>query len=254
MTSLTRAQETVGAALGALLAPITAAISRVRHARMFHPDGLTYRGRVTAAPGTPWPAVAARLTGPVLTRWSSAWWRGDKEWPDVLGLAVRFRHDEAVSTEPADGDQDLLLATIRRPWTTPLAPLTTRVHDFLSNDYYAVSPFDIAGLGRAQLRVVSVQTAPEAASRRARLARAVETGAAHWRIEVRPDGTHQWQPLVELRLTSPVQLDQQRLRFSPFQDGRGLNPRGLVHALRLATYRASQVARRAAPAAATAAS
>jgi hypothetical protein len=243
MKALSRISETFGAAFGAVLAPVTATISRVRHARVFHPDGVIYRGRATVIDGTPWPEVAERLSGPVLTRWSSAWWRGEKEWPDVLGLAVRFRGRDAATPEPDHDDQDLLLATIRHPWTVALAPLTTRVHDFLSNDYYGVSPFKVDGIGRCALRMVSVQTAPEADSRLGRLARAVETGAAHWRLEARPEGSREWQPLVELRLTSMVELDQRQLQFSPFREGRGVIPTGFVHALRLATYPSSQAAR-----------
>jgi hypothetical protein len=243
MPLFSRWTEAVGRVTGAALAPLTALVSRIRHARMFHPDGAIYRGHASPAAGTPWPELAARLSGPLLTRWSSAWWRGEREWPDVLGMALRFRSRTTASPEADDGDQDLLLATIRHPWTMPLAPLTTRVHDFLANDYYGVSPFAIKGLGNGWLRAVSIQTGPAADTRRDRLARAVESGTAHWRLEVRPEGEETWHPLLELRLTSPVTIDQRRLRFSAFRDGRGLRPIGFVHALRAATYPSSQASR-----------
>ena len=100
-----------------------------------------YSGRVEALAG-PYPGLARRLEGAALIRLSTAWWRGGKEWIDALGLAMRLGREPSV--EAHEGDQDLLFATIRRPWTTLLAPLTTEQHDFLANDYYAVSPFDVA--------------------------------------------------------------------------------------------------------------
>ena len=166
----------------------------------------------------------------------------------MLGVALRFRAETVADADPDEGDQDLLLATIRHPWTMPLAPLTTHVHDFLANDYYGVSPFSIQGLGTGWLRAVSIQIGPAADTRRERLARAVESGSAHWRLEVRPQAEELWRPLVELRLTSPVTLDQRRLRFSAFRDGRGLRPVGFVHSLRAATYASSQAARPLTPA------
>ncbi|MEO8183439.1 MAG: hypothetical protein ABI895_31785 [Deltaproteobacteria bacterium] len=40
-----------------------------------------------------------------------------------------------------------------------------------------------------------------------------------------------------------LDLDQEALRFDPFRAGRGVTPVGFVHALRRATYLASQRAR-----------
>jgi hypothetical protein len=230
-------REGVGTVVGWLMAPVTGAVSAMRRARMFHPEGKVYRAEVTAARDTRWPEVAARLTGPALVRLSSAWWRGGKELPDALGFALRFaRSPDRLS----DGDQDLLLATIQRPWTTLLAPLKTRVHDFLMNDYYGVSPFDIDGVGRVKLRLVGPRLSCEGGSREERLQRAVDDGRAVLLLEVRPRDRHGWQSLVEVALVEAVEIDQEALRFSPFRDGRGLRPRGLVHALRRGAYAASQ--------------
>ena len=98
------------------------------------------RADVEAAPGSPALAdLASSLAGPALVRWSSAWWkRGDRT--DVLGCAIRFGSDPFHAV-PQPGDQDLLLATIRRPWSMAFAPWTTDFHDFLANHYYGVSPF-----------------------------------------------------------------------------------------------------------------
>jgi len=40
-----------------------------------------------------------------------------------------------------------------------------------------------------------------------------------------------------------VNIDQAALRFSPFRTGRGIVPRGLIHASRIVPYPASQLAR-----------
>src|SRR5690242_3930684 len=116
------------------MAPVTGFVSRVRHARMFHADGVVYRGTVEAVDtSTDLRLAGERLAGSALVRLSSALWRGDKEWMDVLGMAVRFRRPSPSSVHPHDGDQDLLLATVRFPWTTPVAPLATNVSSFLWN-------------------------------------------------------------------------------------------------------------------------
>jgi hypothetical protein len=206
---------------------------------MFHPEGAVYRARVEALPG-PFPDLVRRLEGPGLARLSTAWWRGGKEWTDALGIGLRLGRDPGA--EPRSGDQDLLFATIRHPWTTPFAPLTTEQHDFLANDYYAVSPFEVAGVGRAKLRLVSSRPRKLAsATRSARLSEAVERSEAWLRLEIQRE--REWQPLVRIVLTERAQVDQERLRFSPFRDGKGISPRGFVHGLRRATYLMSQIAR-----------
>lgn len=205
---------------------------------MFHPEGSVYRARVEAVPG-PFSMLAQRLEGPALARLSTAWWRGGKEWLDALGIAVRLGRDPGTEARP--GDQDLLFATIRYPWTMPFAPLTTEQHDFLANDYYAVSPFDVTGVGRAKLRLVSSRPRRLAASKRgARLVEAVERGEAWLQLELQ---TAKREPVARIVLLEPAQVDQERLRFPPFRDGKGISPRGFVHGLRRATYLLSQVAR-----------
>ncbi|HYP86757.1 MAG TPA: hypothetical protein VEQ59_01350, partial [Polyangiaceae bacterium] len=78
--------ERYGMLVGAWLAPITAALSRRRRARMFHPDGLVYQAEVEPCTSDPeLRPVAERLSGTALVRFSSALWRGERAWPDVLG-------------------------------------------------------------------------------------------------------------------------------------------------------------------------
>lgn len=242
-----RLREAVGRALGWLLAPAAWQGARLRRARLFHPDGVVYRAEVRpiAAEGAA-AGLAARLAGPALVRLSGGllrWRGGDRARPDVLGVAVRFRESEAVSAEVAPGDQDLLFASFRFLWSLPLGPLTTDVRDFLGNRYYAVLPFDVAGVGPARFRLVPVRTSPTSAEkggdRRERLERAVAAGAAVLRLEMRLR-RRRWAAVAEIALRERVQVDQQSLRLTPFHTGRGIVPRGLIQATRAAAYAASQ--------------
>ena len=229
-----------GLVAGFVLAPITGLVSWLRRARMFHPDGAVYRATVEVADSAP-PGlriVGHRLAGEVLVRLSGAWWRAPREWPDVLGMAVRW----------APPTQDLLLATIRFPLTTPLAPLATNVRSFLWNHYHGVSPFLVAPVGRVKLRMMSPRIRNgRGMSREAHLAREVHAGRATWSLQARrlspPFFLRRWEPVARLTLQSRVTIDEAALRFSPFITGRGLRPIGFVHGLRAAAYAASQRAR-----------
>lgn len=226
------------------MAPLTAALSRARHARMFHPTGLVYDALVTpVAIDGGWGRLAERLQGAAIVRLSSAWWKR-REWRDVLGCAIRF--------EGGEGVQDLLLATIKHPWTTPFAPLTTHHHDFLDNHYYGVSPFHSEDAGRIDLRLRPSWPSRGGRSREERLARAVENRSASFVLEARRHRHpldvrhHEPHPICLIELVAPASgVDQERLRFDPFRSGRGLEPVGFVHSLRIGTYRASQRARHA---------
>jgi hypothetical protein len=240
-----KTREIIGRAAGFGLAPVVALGARARRARLFHPDGVVYRAEVTESASIGAARdVAARLVGPALVRLSSAWWRGGKEWPDVLGLAIRFRRDTTVTAEPAPGDQDLLFATIRWPWTTLLAPLATYPGSFLWNNYHAVSPFEIEGFGRAKLRLISPHLVLPGGDRLAKLERAVDRGAAAYELQARRlDRPGGWEDVARITLRERVEIDQAALRMWPFRAGRGIVPRGFVNALRLGAYRASQRAR-----------
>jgi hypothetical protein len=240
--------------MGGLLAPFTSSISRLRQARMFHPSGLTCAAEVQIATSDARALYVAQRLGPTaLLRWSSAWWKR-REWLDALGVAVRFTSSPLRAQARGD-DQDLLFATIRRPWTLPFAPLTTRQHDFFANDYYAVSPFAVEPLGRIEFRLRSeASVSLPGATRTERWITAVtdhRTVVLEWAPYRKP-----WQafygrsfrPLVRLVMTEVVHLDQERLRFDPFRVGRGIEPVGWIHNARRATYAASQRARQLGPA------
>jgi len=235
--------EILGTALGWALAPLTAVVSLTRRARTFHPDGQVLVASVEEVDESPLAsAIGRRLAGPAIVRLSSAWWRGGRERTDVLGFAMRLRRTEELSAVPSPDDQDLLFATIRSPWTMVVAPLTTDVHDFLDNDYYAVSPFVVEGVsGMLSLRLVAPK-AGGSGPRDERLARALGDGRAVFALEAR-SGSGDWTTVAAVRLRRAVAVDQGALRFSPFRNGRGVIPRGFVHALRHGAYAGSQVAR-----------
>jgi hypothetical protein len=242
-------REVLGDKVGALLAPIVAGVSAARRARMFHPEGALYRASVeTLAASDDLRTLGDRLAGRALVRLSSAWWRKGREWPDALGLAVRFTTSQDPAGSPDTGDQDLLFATIRFPWTTLLAPATTDVRSFLWNHYHAVSPFDADGVGRVKFRLESPRLHnAEGVPRLEHLERAVANDEAIWRLQVRrldvPVTRRAWEDIAVLALEGSRLADDQSLRFSPFRTGRGVRPVGFVHHLRVAAYAASQDAR-----------
>ena len=234
-------REWAGLFGGLLLAPLAGGAAALRRARTFHPEGALFRATVNPLVTTgPTGELAARLSGDALVRLSTSMWTGGREWIDVLGCAVRFRSEHVPSVVPAAGDQDLLCATIRTPLTTLLAPLRTHWHDFLRNDYYAVSPFFVEGLGRVKFRVTTRPVRLPGRDRGERLQQAVDAGLASLRLEIRSVRGGGWSPLCAIRLLERLELDQEALRFDPFRDGRGIRPVGFVQYLRPASYWASQ--------------
>jgi len=237
--------ERAGVVGGWALAWVTGPGAWLRRARFFHPEGVVYLASVTAVgQDTRTRALGERLAGPALVRFSSAVWRRH-EWKDVLGMAIRFRSTPVISAEPDPTDQDLLCATIRSPWTTLLAAIPTRVHDFLKNHFHGVSPFEVDEGPRVKLRFrAPKQEHHPGRTRQERLDRAVDANRAVLTLEMRPllvfGG---WRPIAKVALARRVEVDQAALRFSPFRSGRGIVPRGFVHAMRVATYPASQAMR-----------
>lgn len=240
--------ERSGLLLGAALAPLTAAGSAVRRARLFHPCGITLVGRAQpiSEQGDDGP-LAARLAGPVLVRFSGGFWK-HRQWLDVLGCAIRFTDRDPPQAQAQPGDQDLLLATIKHPLTTMLAPLSTDVGDYLANDYFGVSPFQNEGLDRVKLRLSPVLPAPVLGSkggrRDERLRAALRQGKPALRLQVRALGRRsQYRTLLTIELHDELPLDARALHFDPFRCARGLRPVGFVHQLRVASYAASRWAR-----------
>lgn len=242
--------EAIGRAIGGALSPIVWQGSLIRGARLFHPDGVVYCAGVKAlAVEGEVGALAQRLAGPALVRLSGGiWrWRGGKgeRRPDALGVAVRLRTSEEVTPIASAGDQDLIFLSARRLSLLPIAIFTTKRRDFLDNDYYAQLPFDVEGFGRAKFRLIPLRASTTKGNRLERLERAAAAGLALLRLEIRRGGARErWMPVADIELYEPVDIDQNVLRFNPFQTGKGIVPSGLLQATRLATYAASYLGRR----------
>jgi hypothetical protein len=235
-------RERIGETIGELWAPAISAITRWRHARMFHPSGITFAGTSQPVAG-PFEELGQQLAGRVLGRLSAALWRGGFEHLDVLGFALRFRrgHGADLDERPAPGDQDLLTATIRSPLTMLASPLFTDATNFAGNTYWAVSPF-AHELGRIELRLVPIDPPERTPAARAdRLRAAVEAGRAAWWLQARKTLTLSWHPAARIDLDHELMLDQAQLAFDPFRGA--LRPVGLVHAIRRAVYIAGQASR-----------
>jgi hypothetical protein len=232
--------ELLGRVIGVLLAPLVFLLALVRRARAFHPDGVVYRADVlSTAPATaPLAATAARLAGPALVRLSAAITRGS-ETPDILGLAIRFG---------VAGEQDLLLGTFDGFGLRQLsaAKAETDAHDFLHNHYRSVSHYRLDGVGRFTLHARGDSAGGEGA-RLERLAQATAARKAVFHLEARSvltDDERSAGPLVDIHLVGLASVPSASLRFSPFRDGLGVRPVGLLAGIRWAAYPPSQLARR----------
>ncbi|WP_437677357.1 hypothetical protein [Sorangium sp. So ce131] len=217
---------------------------------MFHPDGVVYRAAVRSiAVEGEVGALSQRLAGPALVRLSGGIWRwrggrGERR-PDLLGVSVRFRSSEQITPAASAGDQDLLFVSARYLALIAFGFLTTNRHDFLRNDYYAQLPFEVAGFGRAEFRLIPLRAVTTEGNRVERLERAAAEGLALLRLEVRRRGAfRQWMAVADIVLEAPVAVDQNALCFDPFHTGRGIVPSGLLQATRLATYTAGYLGRR----------
>lgn len=217
------------------MAPIVGTIAKWRKARMFHPVGQVYAAQFEASA----PGFAERLGRSVIVRTSGALSKAQRERFEVLGIALRFHRGHKLSTKVVDTDQDILFATIASPFTMGLSPFTTNAHDFLANRYYAVSPFAVDG-GRVELRLSPKVHAVAEGTRAERFAAAVAADEAVFQLEARKTLTLVWHPVGLLKVTKPLDLDQEALRFDPYNAGAGLNPVGVVHAMRKATYAISR--------------
>jgi hypothetical protein len=246
--------ERLGKVAGVALAPLTATVSALRRARMFHPRGVVVRAAVVpAARAARWQGLAARLEGHALVRMSAALFERGESFPDVLGCAIRFTDKRPTDARARPTDQDLLLATIRRPWTMAFSPFTTDARDYLNNHYYGVCPFR-AVEGVIEWRLSPEQPSPAGADRPARLLDAMARGRANSTLEARAwPGTlvlgddPPWAPVARVDLLERIDIDEDALRFDPFRSGRGITPTGFVHGLRVAAYAASQLARPSRP-------
>ena len=222
-----------GAAASRGAKPVHALAASVRRVRVLHRGGQTYMAHAQVhTRDRRLLAVAARLEGAAIVRLSAALWRR-REWPDLLGLGIRFfgRTGARCHEQPV---QDLVLASANGLLAVPGAFLRTDVHDFLANSYHGLGRVAVDGLGPARVRARWRTPSPAGADRVDRLTAAVAEDLAESLVELQPQGSQEWLPFlaVELRLPAPLEADE--LRLSPFNDRGGLRPLGLRQALRFA--------------------
>lgn len=238
------ARFSLGKLMGVPLAGATGLGSFLRHARLFHPRGFVFEAKLSLLDGIdpPFRQVGHSFEGTALVRLSNAMWKQPSDHFDVLGMALRIGWRPSDSTSIHAWHQDLLFATIQHSWTMPSSPFMTKTSDFLQNNYYSVSHFRVKDLGSFKFRVRPSSTDhPTSGTREEKLHEQLSHGKLHFVIEARQTGLlKHWVPLAELSLQREVDLDQEALRFDPFQTGRDIKPAGLINGLRVATYWASQ--------------
>lgn len=241
-----RIAEALGRAIGGVLSPLAFEGSLIRGARVLHPSGVVYRAEVRglARTGT-MGKLARRLDGEALVRLSGALYRQERLLPELLGVAVRLRRQGMEQSAAAQADdQDLLFTSSRSVLQLPLATITTNSKDFLANDYHAMLPFFVSGIGEIKLRLASPEVRTTGRDRLEKLERAVEARLAVFRLEARlNERGERWEPVVSIELREKAPISQQELGFSPTRDGRGLRPVGLLNGVRVAVYPASQLGR-----------
>ncbi len=236
-----RPSEALGTMAGWLVAPLFGAASIVRRARPVHPTGELYEGHVEREVlGGPYGDLAERLRGPALVRFSRAFFRAKHRRPDLLGCAIRFRSDVVPTERPTPGDQDLLLTTLRSLWTLPIAAFATDHEDFLANDYYGVSPFELEDVGTVYVRLEADPVEAEGPDAEAKLRDAVRRGTAVLHLEIGREPRGAYDRVASIRLTKPSTLDGEAVRFHPMVAGRGIRPTGPVQRARSASYAISQ--------------
>ena len=213
------------------------ALSRMRGARFFHPDGVAYTATLTVARArreyTGVPLLERRRDYPAIVRFSRA--TGVPEpLPDILGIAIsitdlygRGRH------------QDFLLASSAG---APVArhALLPAPHGFFGNSFSSILAYRIG----PKIRIVGAEPASEPERyRRGALAQLVDTaerGDLTYNLTLAPlagRGEAVAKLVVGERLSDEL---AERIAFTPWNTGDAIRPVGPFMGLRRAAYRGSQ--------------
>jgi hypothetical protein len=231
----------VDATVGRMIAAGFAALSALRHRRVFHPHGAAFEGTVAIHKLVSPRLGAAVLDEPRSHRCVVRLSRGigvAEPRPDILGIAVRI-----LDVDGDAGVQDLLLVTagerpILRNVFLPCASYT-------ASHYSSILPVRVGDTTvLVGLRPRSSHR-PEATEHLDDVARLAAAGRMRFGLEIATP-TGPWQPVGTLDLGRRLSdATSESLRFDVFNTARDIRPVGLLNTLRRRTYRASQRARAA---------
>jgi hypothetical protein len=200
-----------------------ASLSRARGARLFHPQGVAYRGTLHVEDGV----AGVPLLGPGATRDSVVRFsRGlglPRGIPEFLGLALRIEEE-----------QDLLLASSSTSPLLRMVPLPAR--SFFGTTLSSLLPLQAAG----RVVFVGAQVRGSASGTADQLSEIEESGPVSVVLALAELGGP-WRAFatlaVDLRLPD---AEMRRLRFDPWNCAGGLVPHGRINALRAPAYRGSR--------------
>ncbi|MEH1101812.1 phosphodiesterase [Micromonospora sp. CPCC 205561] len=218
----------------------TAALTRLRRARLLHPAGRSFVGEVTVW-GTPGPPTGVPLLDdpgrfPATVRLS----RGvptPEGWPDVLGLAVRLHRD---SGRPFD----LLVSSSGAAPVLRNLPLPRRR---FAGTYSTIMPLR-AGRRRLFLAALADPDSPDLGRSLAEVATAARADAPRLVLAV-ASAVGPWRPFGEVGFGAQLSArEDAALAFDPIGNlPPGLRAVGPIAWLREQTYRGSRRARGAVP-------
>lgn len=252
LTKPKRLSEAMGLWAGSLVAPIFALGSWLRQGRVFHPKGIHFRATTNAVENVDEQlseVAQALVKNDALVRFSTGMSRREKAiLPDVLGISIRFGSgDRANNYEPREDAQDLLMITAKSLFMLRRGAIATDQENFAGNIYHGAAPFEVGEQPNMLLRLVPLtHIETSGTDRYQNLRQAVDEGDVTFRLEAaKMSLPNKWYPLVEIRLTSEVLVDETELDFWPFRTGRGIVPQGFVQWSRPVPYLLSEYGRKA---------
>ena len=220
----------VEATAGVAAAAVLGTASAVRRARIFHPDGIAHRATFHVAPGGHGaPLLDREAEHRAVVRLS----RGvglPGSVPDVLGLAVRIEDAHGPGAH-----QDLLLVTSGSGPVSRHALVPARRFDH--PQWSTLLPYRLGG--RTVLFGARPLDVPAGADRLEDL----DAESMRFGVDVAPIRAP-WERVGVLHLGERLSdAEAEALRFDPSNSGGGIEPAGVVQAIRRLAYRASQRAR-----------